>query len=315
MAQSRRCFCLLAIGALSFAGPSLRTAQARPTERRAVGDPYDAARDAEARLDYKAVVTYASQALELPNTHERLVNLYRLLGTANGVLGKSDDAVDAFTKLLAIDPEHRLPRGTSPKITGPFKEAGGYWVDRPGGLQIAPTLPREMTGGQALSIAVKLDDPLQMAANVRLSYRLQGDPDFSKLETAVGPTVTFNLSAEQLPARKTDYVVELFFTALSSTGSELRGAGDAAHPSSIAIRAKGGSDTTVVTTTTTTPTGTVVVTTTQRPVKKPLVKQWWLWTAVGVVVVGVAVGASLGWYYTRPDGSHTDADITTKIGP
>src|SRR5688572_18323980 len=80
--------------------------QAKPAAPTAA-DPYDAARDAEARLDYKSAVTQAQKALALPQTHERLVILYRILGTANGVLGKSDEAVDAFTKLLAIDPEHR----------------------------------------------------------------------------------------------------------------------------------------------------------------------------------------------------------------
>jgi hypothetical protein len=29
-------------------------------------------------------------------------------------------------------------------------------------------------------------------------------------------------------------------------------------------------------------------------------KKWWLWTVVGVVAAGVAVGAGLGWYYTQP---------------
>src|SRR5215510_2846947 len=120
-------------------------------------DPYDAARDAEGRLDYKNVLNNAHKALDLTQTHDRLVEIFRLMGTANALLGKGDAAVDAFTKLLAIDPDHKLPRGTSPKINVPFKEAGGYWLDRPGGLQVVPTLPHELSQGKALSIPVKVD--------------------------------------------------------------------------------------------------------------------------------------------------------------
>ena len=87
----------------------------------------------------------------MANTHERLVNLYALLGTAYGVLGKSEESADAFTHLLAIDPDHHLPRGLSPKITRPFQEAGGYWLDRPGGLAVTPTMPREIAAGKPVT--------------------------------------------------------------------------------------------------------------------------------------------------------------------
>src|SRR5258706_8038851 len=165
--------------------------------------------------------------MEVVTTPDRLVQVYRMLGTANAVLGKTDAAVDAFTRLLAIDPDHRLPRGTSPKINGPYKEAGGYWIDRPGGLQLTPTLPREIVAAKALAIPVKLDDPLAMTANVRVNYRLQGDIEFVALETPAAPSVTFNIPAGQIPARRGDFALELYFTALSAKGSELRLAGDA----------------------------------------------------------------------------------------
>jgi hypothetical protein len=31
-----------------------------------------------------------------------------------------------------------------------------------------------------------------------------------------------------------------------------------------------------------------------RPATRPLYRQWWLWTTVGVVVAGVAVGLGVG---------------------
>ena len=272
-------------------------------------DPYDAAREAEGRLDYKAVLMNASRALEQPQTHERLVNLYQMLGTACALLGKPGEAVDAFTKLLAVDPDHKLPRGTSPKITAPFKEAGGYWVDRPGGLQLSPTLPRDINAGKALSVPIKLDDPLNMAVGVRTSYRIQGEVEFKNIETAISPAITVTIPPEQLPVKPQDYVFEIFFTAVSGNGSELRQAGTAANPLSIAVRAPA-SENPIVTTTTSG--GTVVTSGPAKP-KKPLIKQWWFWTAIGaVVVVGAAVGGGVGWYYTKPDTSHTDITLSSR---
>src|SRR5581483_7405001 len=209
MAQSLRYTLALTVAVSLSLAASL--GRAKPPEP---ADPYDAARDAEGRLDYKSVLTHATRALDVANNHERLVNLYQMLGTANAVLGKTEAAVDAFTRLLAIDPDHKLPRGTSPKINAPFREAGGYWIDRPGGLQVTPTLPREIAAAKPLTIPVKLDDPLQMTANVRVNYRLAGDLVFLMLEAPVGPEITFNIPAEQITARRGDYALELYFTAL-----------------------------------------------------------------------------------------------------
>jgi hypothetical protein len=280
-------------------------------------DPYDAAKDAEGRLDYKAVVAQAKRALGMPQTHDRLVEIYRLLGTANGVLGHNDEAVDAFTKLLAVDPDHRLPRGLSPKITRPFQEAGGYWIDRPGGLTVTPDMPREAQPGKPIVIAVKLQDPLHMAENVRLSWRREGDVEFQHIDAAVGggisltiptgggPTVT--IPADQVQSRKADYNVELYLTALSASGGELRSSGDAIHPLSVIVRVP--RDLALVPTGG--ETGTTVTVEKQRKPRGPLIKQWWFWTAVGGGAVAIGLGVGLGIGLTR-DTSHVDLNVTSK---
>jgi hypothetical protein len=275
-------------------------------------DPYEAARDAEASLNYKSVLSHATKALEVAQTHERLVNLYQMLGISNAVLGHTDAAIDAFKILLAIDPDHHMPRGTSPKINGPFKEAGGYWIDRPGGLQITPTLPREILAAKPLAVPVKLDDPLQLTTTVRVNYRLVGDAEFQVLEATASPLVTLNIPAEQIVERKGDYSLELFFTALSAKGSELRLAGSAGQPLTVVVHGK---QPELISPVLFPPNGGYIE---QKPVKKPppaFLKKWWFWAAIGGgVVVVVALGTGLGLYFTR-DTSHVDLGLSSRTGP
>jgi hypothetical protein len=314
MAHSSRSLLALALPAVlavSWLVPVGGVAQAVPA------DPYDAAHDAESNLDYRAVVTYSTQALKQPQNHEHMVELYRLLGTANAVLGHSDEAVDAFTRLLAIDPDHHMPRGLSPKITKPFKEAGGYWIDRPGGLGVTPNIPRDVAAGKPVPVSVKLDDPLQMTATVRFNYRREGDPDYMKMEQPAGgaislamaPGINFTIPGDQVPSRHADYNLEVYFTAIGPNGGELRSAGDAVHPLQITVRAVreeavGTADTS----------GNALLASEPPPKKKSpaFLKKWWFWTAVGgVVVVGAALGGGLGWYYGR-DTSHVDISVTSR---
>jgi hypothetical protein len=302
MAHSRRAKLDVVIGVIILFACSLgHQAWAKPED-----NPYEAARDAEARLDYKSALKYSKLALERANTHDQLVTIYRILGTSNALLGKTEDAVDAFTRLLAIDPDHRLPKGTSPKINTPFKEAGGYWVDRPGGIQLVPSVPKEVAAAKDLMIPVKLEDPLGMVTNLRLSYRTEAGADWRKLEATVTPMIAFTIPASEIPAHPNDYSIEMYVAALGSTGSEVRLAGDANKPMSIVVRVPKESGAVV----TISAPGGGVQTVEKKP--NPILRKWWLWTAVGgVVVLGAALGGGLGWYYSR-DTSHVDATVTTR---
>ena len=125
-------------------------------------------------------------------------------------------------------------------------------------------------------------------------------------ETPAAADVSLTIPAAKLPAKSNDYIVEMYFTALGATGSELRLTGDPAHPLSVAVRS---SDSAQIVSTTTS--GAVVV---SKPVKQPnpILKKWWLWTAVGgVVVLGAALGGGLGWYYGR-DTSHVDVNLSSR---
>jgi hypothetical protein len=56
--------------------------------------------------------------------------------------------------------------------------------------------------------------------------------------------------------------------------------------------------------------------TTAQPEKRPnpILRKWWLWTAVGgVVLVGAVLGGTLGWYYTR-DTSQIEANVSSRVG-
>ncbi len=147
-----------------------------------------------------------------------------------------------------------------------------------------------------------------MAKTVRVSYRVGGNPDYTKLEAAAALQTTIVIPATELPTKPGDYTLELFVSAIGPTGSELRLSGDTAHPLSVTIHGEA-----VVVPIEGLGGGGVVTTEPAKP-RGPLIKQWWFWTAIGAVVVGGVVGGTLGWYYGR-DTSHVTVDISSKVGP
>ena len=54
---------------------------------------------------------------------EQLIEAYRLQGLAQAAMGKGKRATQAFRKLLAIQPDFRLPDSVSPKLMPPFEQA------------------------------------------------------------------------------------------------------------------------------------------------------------------------------------------------
>ena len=167
---------------------------AKPKPKDDAKDPLEAAREAARNLKYAKVVTHATRALELPdNSHDVMVELYELLGIAHAATGDEEAAVDAFKRLLAVSPEHKLRSGLSPRITTPFKEAGGYWIDRPGGLKVEVSVPPEVLPNADVTLNVAITDPLGMATNTRLRYRRASSTEWIDLELPAAGSLAYSI--------------------------------------------------------------------------------------------------------------------------
>ena len=56
-------------------------------------------------------------------TRAEVIELYALTGLVAGLTGKSPRAIEAFTRLLVLDPEYKLADRYPPRVTTPFFEA------------------------------------------------------------------------------------------------------------------------------------------------------------------------------------------------
>ena len=295
---------LLAPGAVVHAAPQGATGVA------AADDPLATVRQAAAKLDFKTVKKAATAALARPgNPRATMIELYHHLGIALAVLGDEPGAVDAFTRLLAIDPDHQLSSGQPPRVLSPFREAGGYWIDKPAGLTVALAPPAHVPGGAKLELTITLDDPLAMATTIELAYRLRGAAAWLRVSAPASPPPTLTIPASELPESTSAATLELYATALDANRGELRSAGTAEAPLTVAIDAKV-LDTTLVPT----PEETAALTTTT-PVQHAddrddggIFKTWWFWTAVGAVAL-TAGGTA---YYLSTQDSGVDLTVTAR---
>lgn len=90
----------------------------------------DAARKAYADLNYEVCQEEARASLGGPADRTERVDAYRLLGLCQAALGDTEEARDAFTKMLLLDPAAELPKGLSPRFTSSYLEAKGELLDR-----------------------------------------------------------------------------------------------------------------------------------------------------------------------------------------
>jgi hypothetical protein len=114
---SNRC-ALVVVATILIAAPTAAEAQPRLTQ--ALGE----IRAHVHALRYHEARGAAEAALALGEGEPRdVAALYRVLGEVSAGLDDIAGATRWFTRLLAIEPDARLPAGSSPKLTGPFQAA------------------------------------------------------------------------------------------------------------------------------------------------------------------------------------------------
>jgi hypothetical protein len=145
-------------------------------------------------LDYDRVVPVAQELLrrtgvDVPDQLEA----YRLLGSAEAIVGDPSDAEKPFRLLLRLKPDYAMPDRTPPKIQGVFRKVQleeRALADDERRLRrsrlletmtLTGELPKEVFGGYPLRLSFRLKDPTGVAENVEFVYRRQGGAAFSAL--------------------------------------------------------------------------------------------------------------------------------------
>ena len=224
-----------------------------------------------------------------------LVKAYRIKGLCQAAAGKTEASMQAFRRLLSIDPEFRLSTEISPRLAGGFYQAVAYSKNnKPITLVHRPPEPPDKLSGLTLAVELQADS-LGMVKAIRLVFSPEGGAD-QIVETPVGGLGKILLTLPDEAAEKLDY----YFEALNARGSVLVRVGSVDDRLGLVIASA----------------SVVVKKTLAPPPPKPegirsesagkdwqdepevtagsrWYASWWFWTTVGVVVAGATVGATL----------------------
>jgi tetratricopeptide (TPR) repeat protein len=258
---------LVAGVALLFAIPA--SAQVSPAK-----DALAAAERYWQDLDFELTLTSADKVLALSAAKkgDRLEAL-RLKGSALIVLERKEEAIAAFEKMFALDPEYELPQSTSPRILEVFRPARAAWQvkveeklatelgESYGALKLAVAAPRSAKGGRPLVVTVTLTDPGKIASQIVLGYRRHGQRFYSTLTARAQPGVIELTIPGSFTASSEPYLIELYVRARHSSGGALRRQGEPEAP--IGVQMQPG----------------------KVPTRAPIYKKWWFWTGVAAVAV------------------------------
>jgi hypothetical protein len=187
-----------------------------------------------------------------------------------------------FARALSLDKSLSLPKNAPVKLQQVFDDAQGRLqgkdIER-----VLHTTPGNLKPGQPVTLTFAIaSDPEHLVKSIKLYYRLTGGRAYSKMEVpATGKVTLPALFTQQLQSgTKIDYYADV----LDQNAAYLEHIGTNEVPFTVMIG---------------------------KPPGVPIAKRWWFWTTVGVVAAGVALGAGLGYYYTRPAPPPPDLSINT----
>ncbi len=207
------------------------------------------------------------------------IAIFKYLALDYLVLGRTEDAQQAFRQLLAIEPDYRLdPAIFSPEHVQFLEGVREQWVaeGRPGYIppeqRLRPAtldhdLPAEAARGESLEVLTRVDDPDSRVQTVVLAYRPAGETGFVREDAR--PTAN-GYSATIPGDRVAPPVIEYYFEALDRNGNVVGRRGDERIPLRVPVpgEEEGGVWT-----------------------------KWWFWTIIGVGVaaaVTIPVGVIFG---------------------
>jgi tetratricopeptide (TPR) repeat protein len=241
----------------------------------------DKARQLIEDAEFDQAIRVINDALVQPdNSDAMLVSLYELQGTAYLYLGQQDKARTAFEKLLQAAPDHQLPKGTSSKIRALYdKVREDQKANKVRPVKVAHEKLATAPAGERLDVDAQITD-LPSSAKARLFYRRSGTEGYSSTTflSEGGGAYVAHVPAFELPTESGEYALEYFLEIADSGGRRLAGVGDGLNPIVVHVVGKKGSE---------------GGGTEPAPVvaSESWYQKWWVWTIVGVVVVGAAGAA------------------------
>jgi len=239
-------------------------------------------------LDFPAALEASERALQSPQAGPaELMDAYRIKGLSLSAMDRKKESLDAFVKLLSIDPDYKISADISPKLSAPFQQAQVEARDFiPISLVHSPPGPRKDPQMKELSVDLA-SDPRSLVKQVRACYRTGSGPWSRTPPVEVEKPGSFTLP---LPGDAPLKNVQYYFEALTAAGGVLARAGSrdepfGKKPEVIAQAPEPG---------TVPPVAGGSYEEEQRDNGKKWYQTWWFWTAVGAVVVGASVGIAVG---------------------
>ncbi|MEQ9502541.1 MAG: tetratricopeptide repeat protein [Deltaproteobacteria bacterium] len=202
-----------------------------------------------------------------PLTHDQHVRLYEQLGIAYAYLEQSKDAIEAFSKMLALDPGRAISYTLSPKVTFVFEEARKKSLARPA-PSVDVSWPRDVLVDQPVPVDVEVvADPEGFLVGARLYHRRRGAERFD-VSPLVLPKRGERPTRVELPATapdaKTSDVLELYLVATDAAKNEVLVFGSEGRPRQVSL---------------------------QYEPPEPWYGKWWVWAIAGTVVAAGAGAA------------------------
>ena len=262
-----RAVCVVLLSSVAIGGAHAQDSSARARVERHLAEGRQLYRE----LDFTGCVSAMNEALAVPGAQPaQRLEAHEILGAAYVVLDRPRDAEQAFRAMFELDPYHvvREPSG-SPKIEQFVEELRARVVPDAAldpTAHIEVTLPRATRADDATDVRV---EALGRIASATIVLRGDDETEWSRIEmerTSAGFEAV-------IPPRGRAGSLDLYVEGRDAEGRLVARGGEPLLPLTLQVRAAGGRE---------------------DPDETPLRRQWWLWTIVGVVVVGAAVGIGVG---------------------
>jgi tetratricopeptide (TPR) repeat protein len=247
----------------------------------AQGSDLEAGREFFREVEYEKAIEALKRALRSDSSREGRIEAYLLLAKSYRALGRTEDAVGAFRSLLQIDPSYRLsPKREPPSLIEIFERARQQEPppERPPPPKILHSPVRRGYGGLGVTFHAEILH-FRPEYRARVFFRQIGQIRYQSLDLSrrEGNHFVGTIPGAELMRRVEDYLLEYYLAVTDPMGEVLARVGSEEKP--LTMR---------------------VVLVASPPPKGATLgspppwyrRHWWIWVAVGAVVVGGALTAA-----------------------